>query len=445
MPQPIPPGMRLGLVKPQDAAGAFARRDLLQPSFRWQDVFQAEHARAFAVAGVMRLDILALFRAEIERAVTEGKGLEAFRNAIRPQLVAKGWWGDIELTDPATGETRVGRFNERRLRLIYDVNLRQSHAAGRWASIERLKERFPFVTYRTMRDERVRAGHAEWDGVTLPVDHPFWKTHYPPNGWACRCSAFAVDEEGIAALRKAGVKVKLQAPEAKFTVFTSKSTAAVYRVPAGIDPGFAYNPGQARDAAFFDAALAKATSARREGSVAITQALLDDPELLAAKTRSFGDWAKHVITANRPNGQLENLGVLHPWMYDALVSWGIELRSSVIAVTDRDVIHAMRQSKEDRLPIELYGKLPKLLVDASAILLDVSQKEPALLFVVKVPGDGDGTANADGAPVAKLVLRLDYDARVSGLKQQLPINILRSAKMMGPTALLGYRLIWGKL
>ena len=41
--------------------------------------------------------------------------------------------------------------------------------------------------YDAVNDSRTRPQHLEWDGLVLPVDHPFWKTHAPPNGWGCRC------------------------------------------------------------------------------------------------------------------------------------------------------------------------------------------------------------------------------------------------------------------
>ena len=38
-----------------------------------------------------------------------------------------------------------------------------------------------------MHDERTPETHRAWDGLTLPVEHSFWKTHLPPNDWGCRC------------------------------------------------------------------------------------------------------------------------------------------------------------------------------------------------------------------------------------------------------------------
>ncbi|MEY2689721.1 MAG: hypothetical protein RL375_3920 [Pseudomonadota bacterium] len=238
----MPAAITLGALKPEDSFAAFAARGLLRPSFRWQDVWQAEHARAFAVAGVMRLDVLRLIRDQVDAAVREGRGFEEFDRGLRGQLVAKGFWGNVEITDPATGEVRTSRFDKRRLQLIFDVNMRQSHAAGRWARAQR--SRMPYLVYRTMRDERVRASHKPWDNVVLPKGHPWWDTHYPPNGWRCRCTAFAVDEKGLQALRDSGAKVTTEPPPTTWVEFENKSTGQVERVPRGIDPGFAYNPGK---------------------------------------------------------------------------------------------------------------------------------------------------------------------------------------------------------
>jgi hypothetical protein len=47
--------------------------------------------------------------------------------------------------------------------------------------------------------------------------------------------------------------------------WVNPATGELAPVPRGIDPGFAYNPGQQRDAAFFDAALAKAARAHPGG------------------------------------------------------------------------------------------------------------------------------------------------------------------------------------
>jgi hypothetical protein len=46
----------------------------------------------------------------------------------------------------------------------------------------------------TKHDERVRASHAAFDGVTLPIDDPFWNSHTPPLGYRCRSRLVTVNQ-----------------------------------------------------------------------------------------------------------------------------------------------------------------------------------------------------------------------------------------------------------
>lgn len=254
MPTPIPDNMRLSLLPPQEAIDAFVRRSLLSASFSWQDLYGAEHEMAFTVAKMMRLDLLQAVYDALTRALTEGMSLAQFERELTPILQRAGWWGKQEVRDPATGapvEAQLG--SPERLLLIYEVNLRQSYAAGRWERIERGRQVNPFIIYRTMRDERVRASHRPWDGLVLPIDHPFWRTHYPPNGWRCRCRAYAIDEASIEQLQAAGMRIRREAPDIDLVEFTNRRTGEVVQVPRGIDPGFEHNPGLNRSQQLRDA------------------------------------------------------------------------------------------------------------------------------------------------------------------------------------------------
>lgn len=252
MPTTPPPGLTLGLklgaIAPQDAFEQFAARRLLRPSFRWQDVYGADHATQFAVAGVMRLDVLQLIYGELEAALSRGTDLADFQEALKAKLVQKGFWGDVEVADPKTGEIRTTKFNDARLRLIFNANMRQSHAAGRWERGMRSR-RMTHIVYRTVGDEHVRASHRPWDWICLPREHPFWDTHIPPNDWGCRCYFYFIAEADIpklqAAATKAGKKLTLEAPPIQYVEFRNTQTGRVERVPRGIGPGWAYNPGKA--------------------------------------------------------------------------------------------------------------------------------------------------------------------------------------------------------
>lgn len=239
----LPASLRLGAIEPKGAIEAFARKGLLLPSFHWEDVYGAEHARGVAVAGVMKYDVLQLFADELAAIHTQGRSLRDFSKSIQPKLEAAGYWGDVQITDPRTGEMRTTKFNKARLELIFDTNVRQANAAGRWEAIVRNKARKPFVMYLTRDDDVVRAAHRPWHGLVLPVESPFWFTHFPMNGWRCRCDAIAVDEKDIARWAVLGVVIKRVAPSIELVEFTNRSTGQVQLVPRGIDPGFDHNPG----------------------------------------------------------------------------------------------------------------------------------------------------------------------------------------------------------
>jgi len=443
MPTKIPKGMRLGLIAPVDAAAAFQRRQLLQPSFRWQDVFQEEHAVGFAVAGVSRLDVLQVFFDELDQVQAAGGDLRAFSKSIQPKLADKGFWGDVEVKDPATGETRVTTFDKSRLELIFDVNTRTAAAAGRWERSERSKATKPFLVYRTMGDERVRASHRPWDFIALPREHPFWETHFPPNGWKCRCYAFAADEKDLARLAAAGFKILREAPPIEWLQYVNPRTGEVVPVPRGIDPGFAYNPGKARNAALYEQALRKAAERHPlAGAVAVAQASVANPEMLAQTTRQFGQFVDRVLASGAPTRSAFYVGAIRPGAVRSVEAAGMELDSAALAVTDDGVRHTLRPAKAAAgvaIDADTYKQLPRLLADASALL--VERDTNALLYVLDVATQGR---------VGKAVVRLSEPVKLrtspDGRRRNFRANVVRTVTVMDPQALrdtVRYQLLWG--
>jgi hypothetical protein len=219
-----------------------------RPSDSWRDFSPVEHAHAFTVARTAGYDVLGDIRASVERAIRERRSFEQFRADLEPTLQAKGWWG--RATDPATGEiVRLG--SPRRLRTIFWANTRTAWAAGEWEKIERTKDVLPYLIYVESTAAEKRAEHLAWVGTILPVDDPWWREHYPPNGWGCMCRVRQISESEA---RRAGFDPDAPARPPSFgrRQDVNLRTGEIVETPVGVDPGWNSNPGLARSRAMAD-------------------------------------------------------------------------------------------------------------------------------------------------------------------------------------------------
>ena len=239
----------VALVKltPKEAVAYLQQRDQLIKSFNWQDVWQEEHAYQFTVSRLANLDILDSMRNGILSSVQGDLSRQDWTKNAKELLQKAGWWGTKSVTDPATREIVTTTFDPPRLKLIFDTNTRMAYSSGLWNRIELNKQTHPYIRYITRRDERVRMSHRAWDNVTLPVDDRFWMSHFPPNGWRCRCRAMSISQADYdAGMSPNGERLNKTAPDVQYKDWTNKRSGVVERVPVGIDPGFGYNPGMAR-------------------------------------------------------------------------------------------------------------------------------------------------------------------------------------------------------
>lgn len=212
--------------------------------FSYQDIEPEAHATAFTVAKAMRTDLLQDIRAATDDAIAGGQTFDTFQQNLKPTLESKGWWGVKSMTDPLTGEEKdVQLGSARRLRTIYDTNMRTAFATGRWEQVQRTKKVLPYLRYVGMNDARERPEHKAWNDTVLPVDDPFWLQHYPPNGWGCRCT---VQQVGAPDLDNLGLAVSEKAPASPMVNYMNARTGQTVRVPKGVDPSFGYNPGVQR-------------------------------------------------------------------------------------------------------------------------------------------------------------------------------------------------------
>ena len=146
-----------------------------------------EHA--FAVAGVAKLDLVQEIFDSLFAAMNSGTSLEGWQEAIVQQIGEQ--WG---------GKTPS------RLENIFRTNLIDAHNAGRHAIMsdpDALEDR-PYWRFDAIDDHRTTDICAQCDGVILPADHPWWRTHYPSLHYQCRSTVTPLTEaqahrEGVTA------------------------------------------------------------------------------------------------------------------------------------------------------------------------------------------------------------------------------------------------------
>ncbi len=242
--------------KPPEKAVEYFRSKGYEIGFGWQDVYGKAHQTAFTVAKAMRLDILQDIRDGVDKAIAEGKTFQQFRSELEPLLKRKGWWGKKEMTDPLTGEIKMATLGTPwRLRTIFQTNVQSAYQAGRYARMKQVAGARPFWMYDAVNDGKTRLAHAAWDGLILRHDDPWWSTHYPPNGYNCRCSVISMSQREMDRGRlvddpdNPGEKIRKpytvsEAPPVEYVERRDMRTGQMIRHPRGIDPGFDHAPDQ---------------------------------------------------------------------------------------------------------------------------------------------------------------------------------------------------------
>jgi hypothetical protein len=389
--------MKFGFNTPFSEQLDFFRQKLNLPSERWDDIQKAAHDRAFIVAGAMKADLVEDLRESIDKAIELGTGLEEFRRDFSKIVQKHGWTG-------WTGEGSAGG-EAWRTRVIYQTNMATSYAAGRYRQLTDpdFVALFPFWRY--VHNDGVmhpRQLHQHWGAIrlTLRHDHPFWKTHFPPNGWGCQCRVTPID-----------------APADGDATEPPEGWAArndLNQLP-GIDRGFDYAPGAnvAKPLKeFIDEKLIRLDAP-------IGAAMFDAMRPLLAREvgASVAALVETAVATGQPAGEAALAHVISPRTVADLAARGAPLESADVWLRDAELLHALRDTKTVRgatLPVDVWKDLPRHLSNAAPYL---DMHDTALVYAFDLP---------EG--VGKVLVRVNYGekARIKGKRTRFTSNFVRT-------------------
>jgi len=240
------------LQLPPEKAIAYFRQKGFAIGWSWRDVWQEAHAKAFTVAGVMKMDVLVDIRQAVDKALASGQSYSDFEKELIPVLQRRGWWGRDAQTNKETGEVLGKGLSPWRLKTIYQNNLQPAYMAGRWKFFVDNQANRPYLEYVAIMDKRTRPAHAALNGLVFRIDDPFWQSFYPPNGYGCRCRARSRSDDDVTSNnlnvgnstgRLSVTQVPTSSKEGAPLVDVTRYEYQLGKYVAP-DPGWSYNPGQ---------------------------------------------------------------------------------------------------------------------------------------------------------------------------------------------------------
>lgn len=410
-------------LAPKEAV-AYFRAKGQHIGWNWYETAADVHARSFTVAKAARVDVLTTIQGEVERALARGLSKQEFIDTLAPRLKKLGWWGKQVIVDSAGNAETVQLGSPRRLALIYNVNTCVAYNVGRYAQLMNSTDTHPFWQYVAVMDNRTRPSHAALNGLVFRYDDPFWKTHYPPNGWNCRCRVRALSQERMDALGLKASRGDKHLTTKQVQAAVDKATGEIINMDVTTfadgarvmtpDAGWSYNPGSAAfglDQTLIRKLIEVKSPALRE---MVVQEMNNSPE----RQLAFRIWAKNIMESRRGGNDIRTLGFMSESVAAAVEQRTGEPPARLLAMSGKNVLHAdslKHHTDEIALNKDDFALLPSLLAHPEAVLWDKVHRN--LMYIVETR---DGTA--------KIVVSAPYGIKRQPDKLDVVINAYRVNK-----------------
>ncbi len=349
----------------------YLRQKRPEVHFDYDEIMHGAHHRAFTVAKITQLDLLSDVQESLAYAAKNGLGFDEWKKSLLPTLAKKGWLGNVDAKDPKTGEIKQIYVGSRRLKNIYNTNMRVAYAVGAYE--EAMSSDAEFLRYTAVLDSKTRASHRALHGVILPKDHPFWDTHYPPNAWNCRCKARAYTKQE---LKSRGWSITENIPSVE------------------PHPDWAYNVGKTDilDAVFADKVEKLKDKAVSEDFYKNAKAFLGKLE----RKRNLYIWqsgldeaVEQIIVKDDPKTPINmvQVGLLGEAIANAASKiLGLDVNSGGIILTKDRLIHASPKRKsayEHAFRVEEIRQIVKILDDQNNAYVDTRDDKNNIVFIFK--------------------------------------------------------------
>ena len=375
------PDLVYALGLPPRAAVADRESTGSRPTRHWYDIWQEAQAKAVTVSGMTRFDLLEDVKKGLVDAVKNGKTGKMFIDDLAPILRAKGWTGKRQNINPKTGEvTEKGPDLPARLSLIFTQNVQSAYMYGRYRAMLANAEERPWWMYIAVLDSRTRPHHAALNKKVFRYDDPFWKTHYPPNGFRCRCRTRALSdvqleregvtpESGEGRMVSRDAVVNPRAPESQRVV---REVWGWQERPGGLthwtDTGFSYSAGYTTYQ--LDCELAQKLELIKSDTLyaEVVQAINNAP----ARHAAFGLWIEEKLASKWKTGDAVVVGLVQPEVVAAAKAAGLD-PARIAVMTDDKLGHSKRQVHQEAgtaLSVEQYKGIAESFSRPEAIYWD---------------------------------------------------------------------------
>lgn len=159
-------------LPPEQVAAFVAAKGVMSPQ-AYAHLSEEAKRVAFTIAGIQDEGVIALVREQLAEAIRLGWTYEEFADVVDGIFAAYN----------VTGVTNA------HLETLFRTNVQSAYQQGAYEMLHdpAVEGLIAYLVYDAIEDSRTCHLCAALDGVTLPLDDPFWTTFWPPNHHRCRC------------------------------------------------------------------------------------------------------------------------------------------------------------------------------------------------------------------------------------------------------------------